>query len=194
MTGFVISKTTVPVIDITSYTIHPLYALIGLWMLTTAQWLHHIWWANRIILAWLFLTCQALTITSFWICTPGSGDHSPQRRIRDQTVVGSTESRQGFSFSESNISLCWPLFRYPFHPRVTAAARKRSRSFCQKCWWQVTAKYACTVPMWLCMKWHGVHRTRRHGGSFMWHQPCQRFKHTTSVDIQKRGIKSYSLM
>ena len=28
----------------------------------------------------------------------------------------------------------------------------------------------------------------------MWHQPCQRCKHTTSVDIQKRVIKGYSLM
>ena len=26
------------------------------------------------------------------------------------------------------------------------------------------------------------------------HQPCQRCKYTTSVDIQKRAIKSYSLM
>ena len=23
----------------------------------------------------------------------------------------------------------------------------------------------------------------------MWHQPCQRYKYTTSVDIQKRAIK-----
>ena len=28
----------------------------------------------------------------------------------------------------------------------------------------------------------------------MWHQPCQRCKYTTSVDIQKRAIKGYSLM
>ena len=40
--------------------------------------------------------------------------------------------------------LCWLLFRYPFHPRVTAVARKRPRSFCQKCRWQVTAKHAYT--------------------------------------------------
>ena len=60
----------------------------------------------------------------------------------------------------------WSLnhFRYPFHPRVTTVARKRSRSFCQKCRWQVTAKHAYTLRMWLCMKWHGawlygVHRT-----------------------------------
>ena len=30
------------------------------------------------------------------------------------------------------------LIRCPFHPRVTAVARKRSRSFCQKYRWQVT--------------------------------------------------------
>ena len=31
----------------------------------------------------------------------------------------------------------------------TAVARKKSRSFCQKCRWQVTAKHACTLRMWL---------------------------------------------
>ena len=60
--------------------------------------------------------------------------------------------------------LCWLLFWYPFHPRVTAVAHKRARSFCQKCRWQVTAKRAYTLRVWLCMKWHGVwlygvHRT-----------------------------------
>ena len=45
------------------------------------------------------------------------------------------------------------LFRYPFHLHVAAVARKRSQSFCQKCRWQVTAKHAYTVRMWLCMKW-----------------------------------------
>ena len=50
-----------------------------------------------------------------------------------------------------------PLFQGPlfvlidsyFGNRVIAAARKRSRSFCQKCRWQVTAKHTCTLPMWL---------------------------------------------
>ena len=86
-----------------------------------------------------------------------------------------------FSLSRVNF-LCWLLFRYPFHPRVTAVARKRSRSSCQKCRWQVTAKHAYTLRLWLCMKWHGawsygVHRARRNGSSFMWHQPCQRCKY-----------------
>ena len=38
------------------------------------------------------------------------------------------------------------------NPRVTAVARKRPRSFCQKRRWQVTAKHAYTLRMWLCMK------------------------------------------
>ena len=37
------------------------------------------------------------------------------------------------------------LTRCPFHPRVTEVARKRPRSFCQKCRWQVTPKHACTL-------------------------------------------------
>ena len=32
-----------------------------------------------------------------------------------------------------------------FHPRVTAVARKRPRSFCQKCRWQVTPKHEYTL-------------------------------------------------
>ena len=37
------------------------------------------------------------------------------------------------------------LIRCPFHPRVTAVARKRPWSFCQKCRWQVTPKHAYTL-------------------------------------------------
>ena len=37
------------------------------------------------------------------------------------------------------------LIRCPFHPRVTAVARKRPRSFCKKCRWQVTPKHAYTL-------------------------------------------------
>ena len=47
---------------------------------------------------------------------------------------------------------------------------------------------AKVTSMWLCIKWHGawlygVHRTCADGCSFMWHQPCQRCKYTTLVDI-----------
>ena len=88
-----------------------------------------------------------------------------ERRTRDWKVAGSNPCWNGGRIFFSRVDfLCWLLFRYPFHPRVTTVARKRSRSFCQKCRWQVTAKHAYTLRMWLCMKWHGawlygVHRT-----------------------------------
>ena len=131
-----------------------------------------------------------------WITTSGTGIAQwLEGRIRDRKVAGSNPCRSGgrIFFSSVNV-LYWLLFRYPFHSGVTALAHKRPRSFCRKWRWQVTAKYACTLSMWLCTKWHGawlygVHRTRRVGSSFTWHHPCQRCEYTTSVDIQKRAIK-----
>ena len=40
---------------------------------------------------------------------------------------------------------------------------KRSRSFCQKCRWQVTDKHAYTLRVWLCMQWHGAWLYGVHG-------------------------------
>ena len=86
-------------------------------------------------------------------------------RTHDWKVAGSNPSWSGGRIFFSRVDfLCWLLFQYPFHPHVTTVAHKRSRSFCQKCRWQVTAKYAYTLLKWLCMKWHGawlygVHRT-----------------------------------
>ena len=88
-----------------------------------------------------------------------------ERRTCDWKVAGSNPCWSGGRIYFSRVDfLCWLSFRYPFHPRVTPVARKRSRSFCQKCRWQVTAKHAYTLRMWLCMKWHrswlyGVRRT-----------------------------------
>ena len=88
-----------------------------------------------------------------------------ERRTRDWKVAGSNPCWSGGRIFFSRVDfLCWLLFRYPFHPRVTAVARKRSRPFCQKCRWQVTAKHPYTLRMRLCMKLHGtwlygVHRT-----------------------------------
>ena len=42
--------------------------------------------------------------------------------------------------------VCVPtLIRCPFHPRVTAVARKRPWSFCRKYIWQVARKHAYTL-------------------------------------------------
>ena len=79
------------------------------------------------------------------------------RQTRDRKVESSSPHRRGGKMFSSRVRfLCWPLFRYRFHPCVTAVARKRSRSFCQRFWWQVTAKHVCTVRMWLCMKWRDM--------------------------------------
>ena len=94
---------------------------------------------------------------------PGAG--IAQRLERDWKVAGSNPCMSSGRIFLSRVDfLCGLLFQYPFHPRVTAVARKRSRSFCQRCRWQVTAKHAYTLRMWLRMKWHGawsygVHRT-----------------------------------
>ena len=82
----------------------------------------------------------------------------------DWKVAGSNPCSNGSRIFPRVTFLCWPLFQYLFHPCITTVARKRSRSFCQRCRWQVTAKHAYTLCMWLCMKWHGawlygVHRT-----------------------------------
>ena len=80
-----------------------------------------------------------------------------ERWTHDWKVAGLNPCWSGGRIFFSRVDLlCWLLFRYPFHPSVTAVARKRSRSFCQKCRWQVTAKHAYTLRMWLCMKWHGA--------------------------------------
>ena len=88
-----------------------------------------------------------------------------ERRTLDWKVAGSNPCWSGGRIFFSSVNfLCWLLFRYLFHPCVTAVARKRPQSFCQKRRWQVTAKHTYTLRMWLCMKWHGawlygVHRT-----------------------------------
>ena len=48
--------------------------------------------------------------------------------------------------SSPGLTLCSDsLNRCPFHPRVTAVARKRPRSFCKRCKWQVIPKHAYTL-------------------------------------------------
>ena len=67
-----------------------------------------------------------------------------QHRTRDWKVAGLSPCRRGGIIFFSGVNfLSWVLFRYPFHPCVTAVACKRSWWLCQKCRWQVTAKHAC---------------------------------------------------
>ena len=74
----------------------------------------------------------------------------------DGSVVRATESWSnciGFespqerreNFLHQVIFLCWLSFRYQFHLRVTALARRSSWSFFQKYRWQVTAEHTYTL-------------------------------------------------
>ena len=69
-----------------------------------------------------------------------------ERRTRDWKVAGSNPCWNGGRIFFSRVDfLCWLLFRYPFHPRVTTVARKKSRSFCQKCRWPYVCGFYWTV-------------------------------------------------
>ena len=48
-------------------------------------------------------------------------------------------------FSSPELTCVLTLVRCPFHPRVTAVAHKRPRSYCQKCRWQVTPEHGYTL-------------------------------------------------
>ena len=48
-------------------------------------------------------------------------------------------------FSSPGLTLCADSCGVRSIPLVTAVARKRPRSFCQKCGWHVTAKHAYTL-------------------------------------------------
>ena len=48
-------------------------------------------------------------------------------------------------FSSPEVTFCADSYSVSVSPRVTAVARKKPRSFCQKCRWQVTPKHAYTI-------------------------------------------------
>ena len=64
----------------------------------------------------------------------------------------SAEAAAEFSSPQSTLCVDSYSVSVPFHPRVTAVARKRPLSFCQKRRWQVTPKHAYTLdptkPEW----------------------------------------------
>ena len=128
----------------------------------------------------------------------GKGSSVVERRTRGRKVapvrIPAGAVRQ---YTSPGSIFCADSIWYPFHPRVTAVARKRSRSFCPKCRCQVTVKHTCTLRMRLWIKWYWcmvvmvyTERTPRRQ-QIMWHQPRnnqQRCKHTTSRNIPKRDI------
>ena len=58
-------------------------------------------------------------------------------------AVNVLDERRGNFLLKSQLRVL-TLIRCPFHTRATAVARKRPRSICQKCRWQVTPKHTYT--------------------------------------------------
>ena len=109
-------------------------------------------------------TVAECSLTScVWVCFRDS--LLVERRTRDRKVAGSNpmlEQRDHFLLQSQLCVLT--LIRCPFHPRVTAVARKRPRSFCQKCRWQFASENAYTLdpakqewvdyaPLWEPINW-----------------------------------------
>ena len=91
-------------------------------------------------------------VVDCWFWWRGERSHRYHHRwgLRGLLGLGRLQSflvscRSGGRIFFSRVSfLCWLLFQYVFHPRVTAVACKSSQSSCQKCMWQVTATpYIC---------------------------------------------------
>ena len=74
---------------------------------------------------------------------------APNSWLKGRGFESLLERRENFS-SPGSTFCADSYFGNPFHPRVTTVARKKSRSFCQKCRWQVTAKHACTLRIEPC--------------------------------------------
>ena len=88
-----------------------------------------------------------------------------EHRTCDRKVPGSSPHRSGWRIIFSSVNFCTDYY-YGFRS-TPAVARKRSRSFCEKSRWQVTAKgllhltYVALneVPLWIGTRLYGVHRT-----------------------------------
>ena len=81
-----------------------------------------------------------------------------ERWTCDQKVASSNPSRSGRRIFFSSQLCVLTLIRCPFHPPVTIVPCKTTRSFCQKCRWQVTPKptyiFDPTKSEWATMLLH----------------------------------------
>ena len=102
----------------------------------------------------------------FPVANVGSGGSSVvERRIRDRKASGSGPGWTRERIFFSRVFCADSFFRYPFHPRVTAVARKRSCSLGQKCRWRHDETYA----LWFTLSQFGFHIWYRHILTTVWH-------------------------
>ena len=137
-------------------------------------------------------TDHSLTFDIFWIIVLSSFLLSAYTYVRSGPVIDSVNVFNHvyvyiyiyLQFGRSGRKMS-PLF----HPRVVAVAPKRSRSFCQKCWWHFIATHM--HPLYVALNntvnWCMVARCAQNlcedGISFKWHQPCNNQNSSVSTPL-----------
>ena len=117
---------------------------------------------TQVLLGYWVLLLSGQTSNSLCCFTSEKRGARIERQTRDRKVASSNPGRSGGRIFFSGVNfLCWLLFRYPFHRRVTAAVCKKychsakvqvaGYSYLRSLEWEVTP---CTGAR-LC----GVHRT-----------------------------------
>ena len=95
-------------------------------------------------------TCGLITCVSGWYSQwPGQLVGKSVGLFIERLQVRTAAGAAGEFLLQSQVCVLTPS-RCPFHPRVTAVARKRPQSFCQKCRWQVTpqrSRSGLTMPL-----------------------------------------------
>ena len=62
------------------------------------------------------------------------------KKLRVRVPAGAAEN-----LFSPELTFCADSYSVPDSPGVTAVARERPRSFCEKCMWQITPKHAYTL-------------------------------------------------
>ena len=97
--------------------------------------------------------CSVCTKHTLQALVYGGGDSSvvraPDSWLKGRGFKSLLERRENFLL-QGRLSVL-TLISVSVPPPVTTVARKKSRSFCQKCRWQVTAKHAYTLRMWILL-------------------------------------------
>ena len=98
----------------------------------------------RITLTYLQFLFGLVILTFTRSSFPSRDSLSGEQRTRDRKLASSNPGRSGRRIFFSRVNFCADSYSVSVPLYVTAMSRKRPRSFCQECRWQVTPKHAYT--------------------------------------------------
>ena len=123
-----------------------------------------------------------LSSSAFRLGFPESRDRSSASLMIERLRVRIPEERRG-EFSSPKLTLCACSYSVSVPPRVTAVARKRPRSFYQKCEWQVIPEHAYTLDR---TKWVGYALSRHSEGTYQERAHTQLVREQSATVISAR--------